>query len=54
MKLFTDLWAFLTRRNENAGFNYICNEVNDEDTSNSVKDHSGRSKATITVSAIMR
>lgn len=54
MKFFTDLWAFLTRRNENAWFYYICNEVSDEDRSNSVKDHSGRSKATIIVSAIMQ
>lgn len=52
MNFFTDLWVFLTRRKENTWFYYICNEVNDEDTSNSVKDHSGRSKATITVSAI--
>lgn len=32
----------------------MCNEVNDEDMSNSVKDHSGRRKATITISATMQ
>lgn len=35
-------------------FCFMCNEVNDEDMSNSVKDHSGRRKATITISATMQ
>lgn len=54
MKFFTDLWAFLMKRNENAWFCFMCSGVNDEDISNSVKDHSGRRKATITISATMQ